>query len=123
MVYEEGVNKGRITLTRLVQVMCENPAKIFGLFPQKGTIQPGSDADIVLFDPTIQHTLSAEAQHCRSDFTMFEGKEVLGKPVFSMQRGEVVIENGELKRPAGKARFLSGEGGLAAYAPGGHGIA
>ena len=120
VVYQEGVNRGRITLCRLVQVMCENPAKIFGLYPMKGTLQPGSDADLVLFDPTVRHTLSAEAQHCKSDFTMFEGKEVLGKPVFSMQRGQVVIEDGELVRQAGRARFLPGDSALAAYASGGH---
>ncbi|MCH8206690.1 MAG: amidohydrolase family protein [Chloroflexi bacterium] len=120
VVYEEGVNRGRITLCRLVQVMCENPAKIFGLYPRKGCLQAGSDADIVLFDPSLRHTLSAEAQHCKSDFTMFEGKEVLGKPVFSMQRGEIVIEDGELRRPAGRARFLPGNSEQAAYAPNGH---
>ena len=123
VVYQDGVNGGRITLTRLVQVMCENPAKIFGLYPKKGALRTGSDADIVLFDPTLSHTLSAEAQHCESDFTMFEGKEVLGKPVFSMQRGRVVIEDGELKRPAGEARFLPGDSALAAYAPDGHPVA
>ena len=122
VVYEEGVNKGRITLTRLVQVMCENPAKIFGLYPRKGVLQPGSDADLVLFDPALQHTLSAASQHCLSDFTMFEGKEVLGKPVFSMQRGEVLIEDGELKRPPGNARFLPGNSDLAVFADGGHRI-
>ena len=119
-VHEEGVNRGRITLSRLVEVMCENPAKIFGLYPKKGTLKPGSDADIVLLDPTVKHTLSAEAQYCKADFTMFEGKEVLGKPVFSMQRGEVVIEDGELKRPPGRARYLPGDSDLAAYAPKGH---
>ncbi len=122
VVYEEGVNKGRITLPRLVQVMCENPAKIFGLYPKKGVLQPGSDADLVLFDPTLRHTLGAESQHCLSDFTMFEGKEVLGKPVFSMQRGETVIEDGELKRAPGKARFLPGDSDLAAFATGGHAV-
>ena len=123
VVYQDGVNGGRITLTRLVQVMCENPAKIFGLYPKKGALRTGSDADIVLFDPTLNHTLSAEAQHCKSDFTMFEGKEILGKPVFSMQRGRVVIEDGELKRSVGEARFLPGNSALAAYAPGGHAVA
>ena len=120
VVYEEGVNRGRITLCRLVQVMCENPAKIFGLYPRKGSLEPGSDADIVLFDPSVRHTLSAEAQHCNADFTMFEGKEVLGKPVYSMQRGEVVIEDGELRRPPGRARFLAGDSERAAYAPHGN---
>ena len=122
VVYEEGVNQGRITLPRLVQIMCENPAKIFGLYPKKGTILEGSDADVVLFDPNIRHTLSAEAQHCISDFTMFEGKQVLGKPVFSMQRGQVVIEDGEMKRAPGNANYLPGDGTLAAYASGGHNI-
>ena len=122
VVYHEGVNKGRITICRLVQVMCENPAKIFGLYPRKGALRPGSDADLVLLDPTVRHTLSAEAQHCNADFTIFEGKEVLGKPVFTMQRGEVVIDDGEMKRPQGQAQYLEGIPELAAYAPNGHAV-
>ena len=122
VVYQEGINRGRITLPRLVQVMCENPAKIFGLYPKKGALLPGSDADIVLFDPTVAHTLSAESQHCNADFTMFEGKEILGKAVFSMQRGEVIIEDGELKRARGRAQFLPGKSELATWAPNGHRI-
>ncbi len=122
VVYHEGVNQGRINLTRLVQVMSENPAKIFGLYPRKGILQRGSDADVVVFDPTLEHTLSAEAQHCRSDFTMFEGKSVLGKPVFSMQRGEIIVEDGELVRHPGKAKFLPGNTNLAAYTSSGYSI-
>ena len=122
VVYHEGVNNGRITICRLVQVMCENPAKIFGLYPRKGALRPGSDADLVLFDPTLRHTLGAEAQHCKADFTTFEGKEVLGKPVFTMQRGEVLIEDGEMKRPQGRAEYLEGAPELAAYAPSGHAV-
>lgn len=122
VVYHEGVNMGRITICRMVQAMCENPAKIFGLYPQKGSLLPGSDADLVLFDPSVRHTLGAETQHCKSDFTMFEGKEVLGKPVFSMQRGEVLVEDGELKREPGRARFLPGDRAKAAYSPGGHAV-
>ena len=120
VAYHEGVNAGRITLPRLVQVMCENPAKIFGLYPQKGSLDPGADADIVLFDPTLEHTLSAETQHCNADFTMFEGKRVTGKPVFTMQRGEVLVENGVMQRPTGRARYLPGDANLTAYAPTGH---
>lgn len=122
VVYHEGVNNGRITLPRLVQTMCENPAKIFGLYPQKGTLQVGSDADVVIFDPSYEHTLSAEVQHTNADFTMFEGKQVLGKPIFTMQRGEIIIENGELKRARGKAKYLPGDVNLASYAPAGHPI-
>ena len=122
VVYEEGVNKGRITVNKLVEVMCENPAKIFGIYPRKGTISVGSDADIVLFDPTIQHTLSADLQHSEADFTMFEGKEILGKPVFSMQRGNVVIEDGKIHTKQGSAVYLAGDVNLTASAPNGHKI-
>jgi dihydropyrimidinase len=122
VAYHEGINAGRITLPRLVQVMCENPAKIFGLYPQKGSLDPGSDADIVLFDPTVEHTLSAETQHCNADFTMFEGKQVVGKPVLTMQRGEILVENGVLQRPKGRARYLPGNRDLTAYAESGHSV-
>ncbi len=122
VVYQEGVNAGRITLPRLVQVMCENPAKIFGLYPQKGSLDPGADADIVLFDPTVEHTLSAESQHCNADFTMFEGKQITGKPVLTMQRGEILVENGVMQRPKGRARYLPGNRELTAYAESGFAV-
>ncbi len=120
VAYHEGVNMGRITLPRLVQVLCENPAKIFGLYPKKGSLDPGTDADIVLFDPALEHTLSAEAQHCLADFTMFEGKDVIGQPIMTMQRGEILVENGVMRRPKGRAEYLPGNRELAAYAPKGH---
>jgi dihydropyrimidinase len=116
VVYHEGVNCGRITLPRLVQTMCENPAKIFGLYPQKGALQVGSDADIVLLDPAARFTISASNMHGNADFTLFEGKEVVGAPVLVMQRGEVVVEDGQLKREAGRAKFLPGNRDTAAYA-------
>jgi dihydropyrimidinase len=116
VVYQDGVNGGRITLPRLVQVMCENPAKIFGLYPKKGSLQVGSDADLVLIDPALEFTISEKDLHSNADFTIFAGKKITGAPVFSMQRGEVIIEDGELKRRPGKARFLSGNQDLAAYA-------
>ena len=116
VVYHDGVNGGRITLSRLVQTMCENPAKIFGLYPKKGTLQVGSDADLVLLDPTVKLTISEKEMHGNADFTLFEGKEVIGAPVFSMQRGEVLLEDGQLKRKQGNAKFLPGSRDLAAYA-------
>ena len=122
VAYHEGVNAGRLTLPRLVQTMCENPAKIFGLYPRKGSLDPGADADIVLFDPSIEHVLTAEDQHCVADYTMFEGKRVFGKPVLTMQRGEILIENGQMRRPKGRAQYLSGDPDQAAYAAGGHEI-
>ena len=123
VVYHDGVNGGRITLPRLVQTMCENPAKIFGLYPKKGVIQEGSDADIVVFDSSVPCTISAENMHGNADFTPFEGKAVMGAPVFSMQRGEVIIEDGQLRRKPGNARFLPGNRDLAAYARNGYPVA
>jgi dihydropyrimidinase len=123
VVYHDGVNGGRITLPRLVQTMCENPAKIFGLYPKKGVIQKDSDADIVVFDPAIPCTISEDNMHGNTDFTLFEGKEVIGAPTFCMQRGEVVIEAGELKRKQGNARFLPGNRDMAAYARNGYPVA
>ena len=123
VVYHDGVNGGRITLPRLVQTMCENPAKIFGLYPKKGVIQAGSDADIVVFDPAERCTINADKMHGNADYTLFEGKEVLGAPVFSMQRGEVLIEGGELRRKQGNARFLPGNRDTAAYARNGYPVA
>ena len=123
VVYHDGVNGGRITLPRLVQAMCENPAKIFGLYPKKGIIREGSDADIVVFDPALPFTISEDTMHGNSDYTLFEGKEVLGAPVFSMQRGEVIIEDGQLKRKQGGARFLPGNCDTTAYARNGYPVA
>jgi dihydropyrimidinase len=106
VVYDAGVNGGRLTLTRLAQVMSENPARIFGLYPQKGTLQPGSDADLVIIDPTISHTIKQETQHSQATYTLYEGRTCLGKPVLSMQRGKVILENGEVHLPPGEGRFL-----------------
>jgi len=119
VVYHDGVNGGHIPLPRLVQTMCENPSKIFGLYPKKGTLNVGSDADLVIFDPTIQFIISEQNMHGNADFTLFEGKQVMGAPVFSMQRGEVLIENGQLKRKQGSAKFIPGNRELAAYAKNG----
>ena len=79
LLYSEGVHKGKITLNKYVEVACTNPAKIFGMFPKKGTIAVGSDADIVIFDPNEKHTLSAETHHMNVDYSGYEGWEVTGK--------------------------------------------
>ncbi|HEX9117776.1 MAG TPA: amidohydrolase family protein, partial [Anaerolineae bacterium] len=80
VVYDAGVNAGRLTLPRLVQVMSENPARIFGLYPRKGTIAPGADADIVLYDPNCVQTLVQAGQHSHANYTLYEGRQVTGKP-------------------------------------------
>src|SRR5437867_4644595 len=78
MIHEFGVRTGRITLNRMVELLCTNPAKLFGLYPRKGTIAPGSDADIVIFDPEKRHLITAATQQSRSDYNLYEGTEVTG---------------------------------------------
>jgi dihydropyrimidinase len=104
--YDEGVNKGRIHPSKLVQVLAENPAKIFGLYPKKGTLEKGSDADLVIFDPSETVTIQAQTQHSRVHYSVYEGRKCLGKPVLTMQRGKVIVEKGEMKGKPGEGKFL-----------------
>ena len=106
LVYDGGVNTGRISVVRLVQVLCENPAHIFGLYPQKGTIAVGSDADLVVFDPNREFTIRAENQHSNAGYTLYEGRAVLGWPEMSFQRGQRLLWEGEIVAEPGRAQFL-----------------
>jgi dihydropyrimidinase len=106
MTYEGGVNRGHIGVVRLVQVLCENPARIFGLYPRKGTIAAGSDADLVVFDPTREFTIRAENQHSNVGYTLYEGRTVLGWPEASFQRGKRVLWQGEIVAEPGQGHFL-----------------
>lgn len=96
LLYTEGVRKNRISLPRLVALTATNPARLFGLFPQKGSLTPGADADVVLFDPNVEWTMSAETLHMNTDFCPFEGMNVFGKPKSVLCRGEVVLRDYEL---------------------------
>jgi dihydropyrimidinase len=96
MLYTEGVRKNRISLPRLVSLTATNPARLFGLFPQKGSLAPGSDADIVLFDPDVEWIMSADTLHMNTDFCPFEGRNVFGKPKTVLCRGEIVVRDYEL---------------------------
>ena len=120
VIWSYGVNRGRITLPRLVQVLCENPAKIFGLYPQKGTLEPGSDGDLVIWDPTKTHVV--DRQHGNTDFSTFEGFHLLGMPDLTMQRGSVIMENGQIVGKQGEGHFLPGNPNSSAYSPSGHKI-
>ena len=106
LLYSEGVHKGRISLNKYVEVACTNPARIFGMFPRKGTIAPGSDADIVLFDPLEQHTLSAATHHMHVDYSAYEGWEVTGKVKTVLLRGKVAIDNGKCLVEKGNGKFI-----------------
>lgn len=106
VTYQKGVNEGRVDLCTLIRAMSVTPAKIFGLYPQKGILQEGSDADIVIFDPTTRHTITQNTQHSNAPYTLYEGLKYLGAPCLVMQRGEVVVEDAELKSTKGKGKFL-----------------
>jgi dihydroorotase-like cyclic amidohydrolase len=106
VTYDEGVNTGRIGPCKIAQVLSENPAKIFGLYPEKGAIRKGADADLVLFDPNQAITLQAANLHSGAGYTPFEGRTCLGKLVLTMQRGRIVVEDGVLKQKPGAAKFL-----------------
>ncbi len=106
MTHEFGVRKGRITLNRMVELLSTNPAKYFGLYPRKGTMAVGSDADIVVFDPERKHTISASTHHSKSDYNLFEGTEVTGTPEVVLLRGKVLVEGDELVAQPGVGEFV-----------------
>jgi dihydropyrimidinase len=102
----QGVAAGEISLARWVEVAATTPARMFGLYPRKGTIQPGSDADIVIYDPHARQVLSAATHHMNVDYSAYEGIEVTGKVETVLSRGLVVIQAGEYRGVPGHGRFL-----------------
>ena len=106
LLYDGGVRKGRISLNRFVELTSTSPAKIFGLFPKKGTIAPGSDADIVIFDPEKKHTLSAKTLHMKVDYNPYEGREITGAAETVLSRGNVILDKGKFVGKAGAGSFL-----------------
>jgi dihydropyrimidinase len=102
----QGVLAGEISLARWVEVNATTPARMFGLYPRKGTIAPGSDADLVVYDPAARHTLSAETHHMAVDYSAYEGREVVGEAVTVLSRGRPVVEDGEWKGSTGHGTFL-----------------
>jgi dihydropyrimidinase len=106
VLYSEGVGRGRLTLNRFVEVISTNPARLFGLYPQKGTIAAGSDADIVIFDPKKRVTIRQPEMQSRSDYDIFEGFEVTGWPSLVLSRGETIVENRRLLAKPGRGRLV-----------------
>jgi dihydropyrimidinase len=107
MIHEFGVRHGRISLTRMVELLATNPAKLFGLYPRKGTIAVGSDADLVVFDPAKQKTITAAGQHSKTDYNLYEGTEVTGDAETVLVRGTVVVDGGELQVEPGFGQFVA----------------
>ena len=106
LLFSEGVAKGRISLNKFVEVASTNAARIFGMFPTKGTIAVDSDADIMIFDPNEKHTISAASHHMNVDYSAYEGMEVTGKVKTVLLRGQVAIEGGECKLEKGYGKFI-----------------
>jgi dihydropyrimidinase len=106
LMFEGGVNKKRITLNRWVEITSTAPAKIFGLYPHKGVIAVGSDADIVIWDPKAEHIISAKTHHMQVDYSMYEGVKVKGNAEMVLSRGEIIIEKGKWVGNVGRGRYI-----------------
>ncbi len=106
LLHDGGVVAGRITPERWVELIATAPAKLFGMYPRKGTIAVGSDADIVVYDPAKRHTISAKTHHMDVDYSCYEGREVQGASEVVLSRGTVVVRDGEWRGPAGHGRFV-----------------
>ena len=105
LLYSEGVRKGRITLEEMVALSATNPAKLFGLYPRKGTIAVGSDADVVIWDPNLTKKIRDQDILSNGKFSIFNGWEVTGWPITTIRRGEVVYENGQVLGKAGTGQL------------------
>ncbi|SFE81711.1 dihydropyrimidinase [Alteribacillus iranensis] len=106
VMFSEGVKKGRISINEFVDMVSTRTAKLFGLFPEKGTIAVGSDADIVIFDPNAERTISASTHHMNVDYSAFEGMKVTGEPISVLSRGEFVIRDKQFVGKPGSGQFL-----------------
>lgn len=106
LLFSEGVQKGRITPNRFVEVTSTNPAKIFGMFPQKGTIAPGSDADIIILDPEKKHTISAKTHHMNVDYSAYEGWALTGKIETVLLRGKIAVDQNRCLLEKGYGRYI-----------------
>ncbi|MGD6793473.1 dihydropyrimidinase [Metabacillus indicus] len=106
ILFSEGVSKGRISLNQFVDLTSTKAAKLFGLYPKKGTIAVGSDADLVLFDPSAERTISASTHHMAVDYNAFEGMEVKGVPVSVLSKGEFVVRDRQFAGKAGTGQYI-----------------
>src|SRR5579871_4002807 len=106
LLYHHGVNQGKLTVNRFVELVSTTPARIFGMYPRKGVLAAGSDADIVVWDPAAEYTISAATHHMRVDYSMFEGYRVKGNVRTVMSRGEVIVDQGQFLGKTGRGQYL-----------------
>ena len=109
LLHHFGVNEGKISINRFVELVSTTPARLFGLYPRKGELAPGSDADIVIWDPSADHLISAATHHMRCDYSMFEGYRVKGNARMVLSRGEVIVEDGKFLGRIGRGSYLKRE--------------
>lgn len=109
MLWTHGVNTGRITMNEFVAVTSTNAAKIFGMYPRKGAVAVGSDADLVVWDPKKEKVIKAGTQQSAIDYNVFEGKRVTGLPRFTLTRGQVAVHDGEMRCEEGHGEFVARE--------------
>ena len=109
VMHHHGVGGGKFSLERWVEITSTNPAKTFGMYPRKGVIAEGSDADLVIWDPEKEHTISAETHHMNIDYNLYEGMEVKGMPEIVFSSGRIVVEDGEFKGKVGAGNFIRRE--------------
>ena len=100
------MNEGRLSLNRWVEICSVNPAKMFGLYPQKGAIAPGCDADIVIWNPEAEYNISVETHHMNIDYSMYEGKQIKGNAETVISRGEIIIENKRFIGKSGRGKYI-----------------
>ncbi len=106
LLYSEGVAKGRLTMHRLVETLCTSPSRIYGLYPQKGALLPGADADLVILNPDASGVLTHSQMHGAVDYTAYEGMKIQGEIRLVMQRGNVIAKDGRFTREKGAGRFI-----------------
>ena len=106
VLWTHGVNTGRLTMSEFVAVTSANTAKIFNLYPRKGLVAAGSDADLAIFDPQATHTISAKTHHQNVDFNIFEGMELTGVNVATVSQGKVVYKDGDVRTERGVGRYV-----------------
>ncbi|MDF2890406.1 MAG: hydA [Clostridia bacterium] len=110
LMFSEGVMKGRFSINKMVELCAANPAKIFGMYPKKGALLPGSDGDIVILDPDKEVTLTQSMLHSNADYTAYEGFKLRGYPVMTLSRGEVIVQNNEFIGQKGRGKFVKRQG-------------
>ena len=106
VLWDAGVNSGRLTPSEFVAITSANTAKLFNIYPQKGSVSVGADADLVVWDPQGSKTLSVKTQHSKGDYNIFEGRTVRGIPSHTVSQGKLVFVQGELRAERGVGRYI-----------------